>query len=887
MSLRMSFLSAGSRSHRHRPSTGAGALVCATLWLLGASALSGCKLFDSTCKPDDRNCLNGGLLRSGQACVRTGDCGVGLTCEKDVCAYAASTQRGDKCFVTSECSKGLYCSSDLKCKAIDDNPKTVGESCGSTSECSQGLVCDIEVNELFTQGPYGLVSDECRDKLSAQDASDECQLPKACRMRGKTELGQSCVSSDECLAGLFCGPDPTTLAHNDICIGGISLSAEPVSIPFWNGQTCPDDATTPVAYFEIPRGTSADKDFYRLPFPNDVRRRDGKVDLSTHPRPSKDLQPPAAIQFIDGAATLDGFATNPVVFFRFSQAIRSKSDLSLSSVRIVDITRSSPEYGKDADIAWGPSEVDSNYICPHWLSLHRPVGSPLRPATTYAALVTRGVHTVDGAAFARSPDFDSMLAPDRPADAKVAAAWDDYAPLRDYLNAGDSDITSDQLLNAAVFTTQDAGAIIPKLRAAVEQDGTPALSDLTVCGTGVHSPCEDDTGRGACHDDNDVFTEIHGHVALPIFQSGKIPYETAADGGDIALDGAGNPQVQGHASVCMALSIPKTAAPDGGYPLLIFAHPTGGSFSDAMGASGLSQFVAQTESPSAVLAIDLPEHGSRRGTSTRPAEDLFFNFSNPIAARGNTIQGAADLMSLTLLIQGGLSQASSPTKQAIGFDAGRVVMYGFDQGATHIALMIGFESRVRAALLSGLGGHLATSLRLRKKPVDLGSVLPFALFDPDLDNDGKLAGEEVNPMLALVQDYLESADPINYARYLQSEPASTAQDGHDVFMVYGLFDNFAPEATEAAYATAGALPAVAPDLTREFMELTAPVRANVTLAAKPRTVAVRTYDPIADSLVPNAPQDGHFVASQTKHGLADVERFLSQALDGQTPQIGP
>jgi len=43
-----------------------------------------------------------------------------------------------------------------------------------------------------------------------------------------------------------------------------------------------------------------------------------------------------------------------------------------------------------------------------------------------------------------------------------------------------------------------------------------------------------------------------------------------------------------------------------------------------------------------VLGIDQVAHGPRRGSSTASPDDLFFNFTNPAAARGNALQGAAD-----------------------------------------------------------------------------------------------------------------------------------------------------------------------------------------------------------------------------------------------------
>ncbi|HET8937230.1 MAG TPA: hypothetical protein VFN67_27500 [Polyangiales bacterium] len=863
--------------------------VSAFCLLATLSGLAGCQLFESTCAEDDRTCLGGGTVRSGKLCVRDGDCARGLNCIDNLCEYVGSTKSGGSCVATAECGAGLYCSLDLVCRAISADPQGKGGVCSTSQECEKGLVCDADVDQLFSEGPFGLLSDICQDAVDRNDTPDSCALPRTCTERGNVDRGGHCESSRDCVAGMYCIPDVIDLRQS-VCFGGEKLPVEPISVPLWGGVRCPSDAENPVAYFEVPRSSGEDKDFYRLPFPNDIRRDDNGIDLSGHPSPPDDLTPATAAAYLKESQSLDGFATNPVVFFRFSKPLRSRQgDLSLDTFRIVDITPGSPDYGSKASVAWGPTKRRSNYVCPNWIGIHRPLGAPLRPGTTYAALVTKGVRTEAGEAYATSPDFEAMLGDSRPSDIKLASAWERYAPLRAYLD-DKSDIPKSELLNAAVFTTQAATDVVQQLRAAVEADGVPKLQDLTVCKAGVRSPCEDDTGRGKCHEENKAFTEIHGRVSLPIFQRGSAPYETPQDGGDIAQNEAGKAEIQKHANVCLGISVPKLPAPEGGYPVLLVAHPTGGSFSDQLGSSGLASWAATIDTPSVLLSIDLPVHGDRRGASKRPPQDLFFNLVNPKSARGNALQGAADLMALARVAADGISADDSPLDGPIAFDPKRVAMFAHSQGATHAALMIGGEPRVRSVVLAGLAGQITAQLLSLKRPTDTSSILPFLLFDPD--TRGKLVGVEAqggghaNPMLALMQGYLDSSDPINYAAQLQLEPPSTAPNGHDVLFVYGLFDSFTPEPVQKAYADAAGLSAVDPDLTLAFNEVPSPARGNVMIGNASRTVGLRTYDPKGDAINPELVQDGHLVSSTTRRGSADVRRFLGQALGGQTPQIG-
>src|SRR5262249_33210684 len=153
------------------------------------------------------------------------------------------------------------------------------------------------------------------------------------------------------------------------------------------------------------------------------------------------------------------------------------------------------------------------------------------------------------------------------------SAWDAYAPFRAYLAS--EGIDESTIAGAAVFTAGNALARARTLALAALAAPAPKLSDLTLCDTGVVSPCQDASGRGACGAADPNFFEIHGRFTVPIFQQGTEPYIRPADGGAISNP----PVVQRIEAVCFALTIPKNAAmPVGGWPLVVLAHGTGGSF---------------------------------------------------------------------------------------------------------------------------------------------------------------------------------------------------------------------------------------------------------------------------------------------------------------------
>ena len=99
-----------------------------------------------------------------------------------------------------------------------------------------------------------------------------------CVPEGSSDVGAACTTSTDCFAGLACVSEQCARAPAGVpTFGGTP----------WPGVDCQDSAYTNVrAYFEVPGAAGADeRDFFRLPFPNDVRRVDSKLDLSGFPTP--------------------------------------------------------------------------------------------------------------------------------------------------------------------------------------------------------------------------------------------------------------------------------------------------------------------------------------------------------------------------------------------------------------------------------------------------------------------------------------------------------------------------------------------------------------------------------------------------------------------------
>lgn len=777
----------------------------------------------------------------GDRCSSATDCRVGLQCDSTAtCQPSGTGTVGALCQLTADCAEGLYCGPQRECRMAGDG--AAGAGCATTGDCQAGLRCVIG------------------------------GLTARCTENGTGDLGDACGDDSACYAGLSCqlGPSETRVCSSPAAAP--MGAADPPSVPIWGGEVCMEIPGVPRAVLEVPRDGAGLVDFYRMPFPTDARRVGERIDLGGHPSSSDALS-----RYIDASGQdLNGFGLNPTMFFRFSIP-HDWGTVSPESIRIVNVDADSESYQQIQNVSWLSTFGGiSRYICPNWLAMRPPHGSPLEPGTTYAAIVTDAVAPDGGGLYETSPDLDALLAGTAPADTALTRAWEAYAPLRQYL-ADTDDLTTADVLNATVFTTQDDTRLPGALRAAVREAGAPAAADLTACDDAATSPCDDGTEARACAA-GDGYVEVHGRLSLPVFMGGSAPY--LDEGGGITVSSStGRPQVDHMESVCFAMALPEGDPPAGGFPVVIASPGTGGSFTSLVRGFG-RDMAAQGV---AIVSIELPQHGARRGGSDIGPEFLVYNFDNPRAARDVWLQGAADLYAAVSWVETfDMAAGSSPTGSGIDFDELSVGMLAHSQGANHAALMVAEEPGLRAVVLSGIGGDLTLSMQHKRSPVDIAAVVPYALADADAE--GRLAVGSFHPVLAIFQAFFDRVDPVNHARRLYRDPPGA---GLHVMATWGLGDTFAPDRTVQSYAVAARLPLVTPVLTRKsdgavetfgLPTVDPPAMGNLTVADEPRTIGLRQYEPAMG-------EDGHFVATSGA-GRADVIRFLTDALGGDVPRIG-
>lgn len=776
----------------------------------------------------------GALL--GDSCLANTECRSNLTCIDGNCLPTASRQLGESCIVSGECAAGLVCGTTSQC--FEAGPGVDGSPCTQAQDCGQGFRCSY-------RGLGGL-----------------CETP------GTLDIGEACTTSSDCAAPLLCGADGRCLLPAD-------------GFPFLPDTDCanPADETGPFRiFFEVPKAGEPLADFFRLPFPNDIRRIETGMNLDGFPDPGERFLGGDVLgSYLRTLRGLDeGFSTNPTIYFRFSKTpnFASIQGGTGGSLRIVNITPTSPTFGRGASIGWSVTDARSKFICHNYVAIHPSFRSPLVPDTTYAVYLTDSVETDANERLVQDADFAAVLGATPPAQTELLDGWNKYASLRAFLVA--EGIASSSIMGAAVFTTMDPIAQARALRPAVRELPVPALQNLRPCSTDAGA--SDDDRCSAVQGD---FTELHATVPMPIFQAGTRPYFEEAQGGDIVVE-AGKAVVQGTEQLRLSLAIPSGEMPADGWPIVLYAHGTGGSFRSGIddGTAGrMSSIVVDGQTvKAALIGYDGVQHGPRRGPSERDPATLYFNFANPKAARGNTLQGAADLHLLTYLAENiAIDAAASPTGQALALNSAKIYLFGHSQGSSVGALFAALEPNVKSAIFSGLGGSLILSLLNKTKPVDIARGVRIALSG-SLDNTRSV--NELNPVLSILQWYTDPVDPVNFAPLLYRRIPAGRNPLH-VLQTLGQGDSFAPELCMKAFAEAAGLPAGTPagyplaDFadTKDF-----PVSLNKQSSAGSAVTALM-IPYLADGF------DGHFVAQRNASAQRQCQEFIGTSITAGTPTV--
>jgi hypothetical protein len=353
-----------------------------------------------------------------------------------------------------------------------------------------------------------------RSAVPAAAALRDDRLLRNLRRGGAVDQGGSCHATSDCLSGLYCGSEGTC---------GTLTNAFP---PF-AGASCADEGPFR-GYFEVRGPGKPPADFFRLPFPNDVRVSDaGALDISDFPKPGPTpLGVDLVKMYVDTWTTdFDGFSAAAAITFRFSGNI-DYATTTADVVRLIDVTPG-PTFGWEFSRSWVTNNGRTKYSCNHTLFVRNTADDPYQPDHTYAVLVTTGLKSDTGAAAAPDADFTAVMGGDPPdrrrARARVGcstsrcAIWLSKGQRR--ADAGDCR----RVHRAGRARAHGAARDQRRDAAAARADGAHRSAAgrevaLRRRHAGARLPATADP----------AFTEIHGKFSVPIYQDGTAPTNARA-----------------------------------------------------------------------------------------------------------------------------------------------------------------------------------------------------------------------------------------------------------------------------------------------------------------------------------------------------------------------
>jgi hypothetical protein len=367
---------------------------------------------------------------------------------------------------------------------------------------------------------------------------------------------------------------------------------------------------------------------------------------------------------------------------------------------------------------------------------------------------------------------------------------------------------------------------------------------------------------------------------VPNLQTGTSPFSNPPDG-DFAFDDAGHPIVQGTQSLRFVLTVPAGPVPDGGFPITIYAHGTGGDATSFVGDGTAGRLAGVGQ---AGLSFDQPFAGERAVTTDTQLEGLqFYNFLNPIALQRNVQVAALNMVSLANLIPNLDVPASlAPEGAALHFRLDNLTSFTHSQGSLGGALWLAASSQDRAALLSGAGGTPISALIQQTPENDSLGALALFLDVPETDTADL---GPLSPLFSMLRAFTDAASPVNYASAYFIAPR-TGFAPRSAFVTMGIGDSYVTDLEIGSLAVAAQLPEAnpviqpfAPAGVLDLPVVTLPVQGN--LAGGAATGAWQQANPPAGD-------DGHFVVFDDPDLAQRAVQFLANAAQQPVaPQLGP
>ncbi|MBI4956594.1 MAG: hypothetical protein HY908_31545 [Myxococcales bacterium] len=639
------------------------------------------------------------------------------------------------------------------------------------------------------------------------------------------------------------------------------------------------------AIYVLPATPSAvsDERFFDHPWPSGLRTADGAPVFTGFHNPKG----VALVEEYVGltAGLFDGFSPVAPGYLRFSEALDPASLPATplaatdpdATVQLVDVDPASPTHGERRLVSVSFRAEGGVYVVPNTLRFMPTLGFPLLPDTAYALVVTRSVRTLGGLPVNPNATLRQALGLDAPETPEAGAAATELAPTVAALAA--LGLPADRIAHLAVFRTSSPRRELFAVRDDVRAN-VPAPDFLP----NDWSPV----------DIGPAYDEYRGRYGpSPNYQAGLLPFWHYGDGGQFNFVN-GVPAVVDSFDLRFSLTVPKAAScpmPSAGYPIVLFAHGTGGSytshlkFADTLAGKCLAS-----------MGVDQIFHGDRPGAPATigDIELLFFNFQNAVAARTNGQQSAIDeVQRARLFTETGayIPSAVSATGAPIRFDGSRVLFMGHSQGGINGPLYFAADDSCRGGVLSGSGSVIGVALRDKTAPAPgVAGLVKSVLLGLQPPDYGEF--DLYHPAIMLVQSIVDELDGANYAAVSIAAP----REGFLPKSIYmtegigpdGVGDSYAPPKGIEAHAIALGLPLQLPG-THPIEELAwgGPTAVEVPAEGLSGNLANGLATGLFAQFAPVGGSDGHFVVYDVPEAREQAGEFLRRLADDPKGGVAP
>jgi len=544
--------------------------------------------------------------------------------------------------------------------------------------------------------------------------------------------------------------------------GNVACSSDPAPT-----ETPAAQGTT--AVFDPSADFTKEGAFFDLPYPSDARLdAKGGPDIAAYPNPAL----PIIDEFKKIAGQRKGFPVMSIGYFRFSAPLEARGEATVlpgnkeQPILLMDVDETSPEKGRLFPVVASTPNPDG-YV-PEWLLTVSPrPGVLLSPSRKYAFVVRSSAKDASGAALAPSAAMQKLAKGESPGGTRGDALVPLYAPLFSALDA--AGIPRAEVVAATVFTTGDIVADTAALTKTLSEAAPASLKDFAL----ENIPSLQSA----------PFCHVTAKITLPQFQKGKPPFDSE---GLFEFGADGLPVKQRDEDVSVSITIPKKEMPEGGFPLVVFFHGSGGLARELVdGGTKGDPFEVWPGATMANLGFAMAGSSLPISPERVPgAKDYdYLNLNNTPAMRDTFRQGIVESRILITALEKaripkavleGCSGVTLPASQTeYKLDLKRLSVQGQSMGGMYTNMVSAVEPRIEAAVPTGAGGYW-TYFALRT------NVLPNAYNLLRLLIGTREEITFMHPALHLIETAWEAIDPITSTPRLSREPLP----GHPVRSVY-------------------------------------------------------------------------------------------------------